>query len=466
MQDFLQKKDEKIKEQRRILDFQEELEIHKEQKRKPKNDQLYICNTNIQFNQQVDSSTFLQTDEFPEKIKSFQCLSKQELQMVARMQIDIQRRRLKHDTKLKMKEYEQSKELCQMFTPKINKKKRTQSQSKDQSSNTQDETDCSKFLERVSVYERMNFDAERRRESVSKRNKEQEDQDQQTQHKSSMKSLSRERSQRKLRKMVFPSDHEQKLREALTKGISAIDLWKFMGDNPVNSNQNKSSQAIATLNEQYFMSKGNSICSGEQIVIGSQSVQIEQDQKHKSMGKLLASSSIKNISAIERKICPGQPQTLKKQDSKMYQQVQQKLVEKNRVNVQVKNQPTKDTKISQNQKNQKSINRNMSVDTKKSRDKSTKSDKSLQKNVQSTKSSQNPQSKHISRMDAEKYANKLWSQCSVKQFNFFDNSKNNSISQSNADLSLMKLNSYSSLQNQIHHNSKIASNFLSANHLL
>jgi hypothetical protein len=37
------------------------------------------------------------------------------------------------------------------------------------------DADGSNFLERVSVYERMNFDAERRRESVQKRAKEQEE---------------------------------------------------------------------------------------------------------------------------------------------------------------------------------------------------------------------------------------------------------------------------------------------------
>lgn len=45
-----------------------------------------------------------------------------------------------------------------------------------------------------------------------------------------IRSQSREKSLKKVKERVNPSNHEQKLRDALTQGISALDLWKLMGN--------------------------------------------------------------------------------------------------------------------------------------------------------------------------------------------------------------------------------------------
>ncbi len=73
------------------------------------------------------------------------------------MQIDVERRKLLYETKLKMKEYEESKSLRKMFTPKINNKK---------CGNSMDQphfpTHGERSKSREVVYERLNKDSERR----------------------------------------------------------------------------------------------------------------------------------------------------------------------------------------------------------------------------------------------------------------------------------------------------------------
>ena len=43
------------------------------------------------------------------------------------MKIDIERRKIRHETKLKMKEYEEQKTLRHLFTPSINKRSKSAS---------------------------------------------------------------------------------------------------------------------------------------------------------------------------------------------------------------------------------------------------------------------------------------------------------------------------------------------------
>ena len=45
--------------------------------------------------------------------------------LINRMQIDIERRKLQHETKVKMREYEERRQLSQMFVPKINERSKS-----------------------------------------------------------------------------------------------------------------------------------------------------------------------------------------------------------------------------------------------------------------------------------------------------------------------------------------------------